>query len=71
MGIELDGRTIPGVAAAWKIDTKTSSWIVTPAAIRKKLGGAIFAIVATTRYLCNTNGAESTMPPGVPGLLKV
>lgn len=41
-----------------KFDTKTSSWIVTPASIRK-LGGAIFADYRYDTIFIYHNGAES------------
>jgi Protein of unknown function (DUF4256) len=41
-----------------KFDTKTSSWIITPAEIRK-LGGAIFADYRFGRVFVYHNGAES------------
>lgn len=43
-------------------DIKTSSWVKTPADIRK-LGGAIFVIVATTLFLCITMVLNLTMQP--------
>jgi hypothetical protein len=39
-------------------DTKTSSWVKTPADIRK-LGGALYGIVATGRVFVGHNGAQS------------
>lgn len=45
-------------------DTKTSSWIETPAAIRK-LGGALFVIAVTTLFLFITTVLNLTMLPGV------
>lgn len=42
-------------------DTKTSSWVITPANIRK-LGGAIFfATAAMTQSLCTTMEQNPTM----------
>ncbi len=41
-----------------KFDTKTSSWVVTPAAIRK-LGGAIFCDCRYNHVFVYHNGAES------------
>ena len=46
-----------------KFDLKTSSWIKTPADIRK-LGGAFFVIVATTLSSCIITVQNLTMPPG-------
>ncbi len=52
-------------------DTKTSSWIKTPADIRK-LGGAIFADYRFGRVFVYHNGAESYYAArGFRGLLKV
>jgi len=44
-------------------DSKTSSWVKTPAEIRK-LGGAIFVITATDRSSCITTALILIMPPG-------
>ena len=46
-----------------KFDAKTSSWVKTPAEIRK-LGGALFVIVATTMSSCITTVQNHTMAPG-------
>ncbi len=43
-------------------DTKTSSWIKTPAVIRK-LGGALFVIAATITSSCITTAQSLTTPP--------
>lgn len=52
-------------------DTKTSSWLKTPAAIRK-LGGAIFGDFRFGRVFIYHNGAESYYAArGFRGLLKV
>jgi hypothetical protein len=46
-----------------KFDTKTSSWIKTPSAVRK-LGGASFVIAASTPFSCITTVLKLTTPPG-------
>ena len=48
-----------------EFDPKTSSWVKTPPDIRK-LGGAIFAIAATTLSSCITTARSLTMPPAIP-----
>ena len=54
-----------------KFDTKTSSWIETPAAIRK-LGGALFGDCRYDHVFIYHNGAESYYAArGFRGLLKV
>jgi hypothetical protein len=54
-----------------KFDTKTSSWVKTPAAIRK-LGGAIFCDYRYGNVFVYHNGAESYYAArGFRGLLKV
>ena len=54
-----------------EFDTKTSSWVKTPAAIRK-LGGAIFADFRFGRVFVYHNGAESYYAArGFRGALKV
>lgn len=54
-----------------KFDTKTSSWLKTPAEIRK-LGGAIFADFRYSKVFIYHNGAESYYAVrGFRGLLKV
>lgn len=59
MGIEIlteaEYRTLQSLG---RFDTKTSSWIETPAAIRK-LGGAIFADFRYGKVFVYHNGAES------------
>lgn len=52
-------------------DTKTSSWIITPAAIRK-LGGALFCDRRYNTIFVYHNGAESYYAArGFRGLLRV
>jgi hypothetical protein len=54
-----------------KFDTKTSSWIITPAAIRK-LGGALFCDRRYDTVFTYHNGAESYYAArGFRGMLKV
>lgn len=54
-----------------RFDTKTSSWIATPSAIRQ-LGGAIFGDRSYDRVFIYHNGAESYYAArGFRGLLKV
>lgn len=50
-------------------DLKTSSWVQTPADIRK-LGGALFVIVVTTLYLSITMERIPTMLQGASGGVK-
>jgi hypothetical protein len=53
------------------VDTKTSSWIVTPAAIRK-LGGALFCDYRYNTIFLYHNGADSYYAArGFRGLLKI
>ncbi len=57
--------------AAENFDTKTSSWIITPAAIRK-LGGALFCDCRYDTVFVYHNGAESYYAArGFRGLLRV
>ncbi len=59
MGIEiLDEEQYKELQKLGKFDTKTSSWIKTPAEIRK-LGGAIFADCRYNHIFVYHNGAES------------
>lgn len=59
MGIEiLTEEQYRELQKLWKFDTKTSSWIKTPANIRK-LGGAIFADYRYEAIFVYHNGAES------------
>lgn len=59
MGIELlDEAFYKKLQAVEKIDTKTSSWIKTPDAIRK-LGGALFADYRYGQVFVYHNGASS------------
>lgn len=59
MGIDiLNGNQYAELQTFGKFDTKTSSWIVTPASIRK-LGGAIFADNRYDTVFIYHNGAES------------
>lgn len=59
MGIELlSEEQYRDLQKLGKFDTKTSSWIVTPAAIRK-LGGAIFADFRYGTVFVYHNGADS------------
>ena len=48
-------------------DTKTSSWVKTPAAVRK-LGGALFATAATTRFSSITTARNLIMRRGAFGV---
>ena len=67
MGIELltedDYRSLQKLG---EFDMKTSSWIKTPADIRK-LGGALFCDCTITLYLSITTVQNLTMPPGEIG----
>ena len=64
---ELQSRQMAG----GKFDTKTSSWVKTPAEIRK-LGGAIFADFRYGNVFVYHNGAESYYAArGFRGLLRV
>lgn len=59
IGIEiLDETQYRYLQSLGKFDTKTSSWILTPASIRK-LGGAIFADFRYGQTFIYHNGAES------------
>lgn len=59
MGIELLSEDdYRGLQKLGKFDAKTSSWIATPAEVRK-LGGAIFADFRYGRVFTYHNGAES------------
>lgn len=72
MGIEmLNEEQYRELQALGKFDTKTSSWIKTPADIRK-LGGAIFADYRYGTIFIYHNGAESYYAArGFRGMLKV
>ncbi|MNY58578.1 hypothetical protein D3C86_1949270 [compost metagenome] len=59
MGIEiLTEEEYQGLQLLGKFDTKTSSWLKTPAGVRK-LGGAIFGDCRYARVFVYHNGAES------------
>ncbi|GAA0880650.1 DUF4256 domain-containing protein [Algoriphagus jejuensis] len=72
MGIEiLSEAQYRELQQVGKFDTKTSSWIETPAAIRK-LGGALFCDRRYEHIFVYHNGAESYYAArGFRGLLKV
>lgn len=72
MGIELlNEEQYRKLQTLGKFDTKTSSWIATPAPIRK-LGGAIFADYRYGQVFVYHNGAESYYAArGFRGLLRV
>ncbi|MCJ0743689.1 DUF4256 domain-containing protein [Pedobacter montanisoli] len=72
MGIELlTEEQYRGLQKLGKFDMKTSSWLTTPADIRK-LGGAIFADYRYGNIFIYHNGAESYYAArGFRGLLKV
>ncbi len=72
MGIELlTEEQYRELQTLGKFDTKTSSWITTPASIRK-LGGAIFADYRYGQVFVYHNGAESYYAArGFRGVLKV
>jgi hypothetical protein len=72
MGIEiLSEEQYRKLQKLGRFDTKTSSWIETPAAIRK-LGGAIFGDCRYEQIFVYHNGAESYYAArGFRGLLKV
>lgn len=72
MGIALLSETqYRGLQQLGKFDAKTSSWIETPAAIRK-LGGALFADYRYNTVFVYHNGAESYYAArGFRGLLRV
>lgn len=63
MGIELlTEEQYRALQELESFDLKTSSWVQTPSAIRK-LGGALFAIVASGMYSCITTVRTPTMVP--------
>jgi len=72
MGIELlNEEQYRALQQLGKFDTKTSSWIATPAAIRN-LGGALFGDFRYGTVFIYHNGAESYYASrGFRGLLKV
>lgn len=72
MGIEmLDEEQYRSLQALGKLDTKTSSWLRTPDAIRK-LGGAIFGDYRYGQVFIYHNGAESYYAArGFRGMLRV
>jgi hypothetical protein len=72
MGIELlTEDQYKALQKVGKFDTKTSSWVKTPAAIRK-LGGAIFCDFRYGQVFTYHNGAESYYAArGFRGLLRV
>ncbi|NOS57511.1 MAG: DUF4256 family protein, partial [Cyclobacteriaceae bacterium] len=72
MGIELlTEEQYKALQKVGKFDTKTSSWVKTPAAIRK-LGGAIFCDFRYSQVFTYHNGAESYYAArGFRGLLRV
>lgn len=72
MGIELlNEQQYRGLQTLGKFDTKTSSWIQTPAAIRKH-GGALFCDRRYDHVFTYHNGAESYYAArGFRGCLKV
>ena len=72
MGIELlDEEQYRGLQKLGKFDTKTSSWVKTPADIRK-LGGAIFCDRRYDTVFVYHNGAESYYAArGFRGFLKI
>jgi hypothetical protein len=72
MGIELlTEEQYKALQKVGKFDTKTSSWVKTPAAIRK-LGGAIFCDFRYNQAFTYHNGAESYYAArGFRGLLSV
>lgn len=72
MGIELlNEQQYKGLQQLGKFDSKTSSWIATPADIRK-LGGAIFSDFRYNTVFIYHNGADSYYAArGFRGLLKV
>jgi hypothetical protein len=64
MGIELLSEELyRELQKLGNCDTKTSSWVKTPSAIRK-LGGALFAIAATILFSCITTVQNLTMRLG-------
>jgi hypothetical protein len=72
MGIEMfDEDQYRDLQKLGKFDSKTSSWVKTPADIRK-LGGAIFCDYRFGRVFTYHNGAESYYAGrGFRGMLKV
>jgi len=72
MGIELlDEEQYRHLQTLGEFDTKTSSWIKTPDAIRK-LGGALFGDRRYGRVFTYHNGADSYYSGrGFRGMLKV
>lgn len=72
MGIEmLDEEQFHDLQKIGKFDTKTSSWLKTPAEVRK-LGGAIFGDWRFGRVFVYHNGAESYYAArGFRGMLRV
>lgn len=72
MGIEiLNEEQYRQLQQSGKFDTKTSSWILTPTAIRK-LGGAIFCDYRYETVFVYHNGAESYYAArGFRGMLRV
>jgi len=70
MGIErLTEEHYRELQKTWKFRYDNFELDPNASAIRR-LGGASFVTVATARSLCITNGAESTMPQGIPRLAK-
>ena len=64
IGIEiLTEEQYRGLQKLGNFDLKTSSWVKTPAMIRK-LGGALFAIAALTRFSCITTARNLTTRQG-------
>ena len=72
MGIELLTEAHYGMLQTLgEFDTRTSSWIATPADIRKQ-GGALYAEVRYGRLFIGHNGAQSYYAGrGFRGLLRV
>lgn len=72
MGIELlDESQYQALQALGEFDTKTSSWLLTPAAVRER-GGALFGDRRYGRVFVYHNGAESYYAVrGFRGLLRV
>lgn len=72
MGIELLTEAHYGtLQTLGEFDTRTSSWIATPAAIREK-GGALYAEVRYGRLFIGHNGAQSYYASrGFRGMLRV
>jgi hypothetical protein len=64
MGIELlTEEQYRALQDLGQFDTKTSSWVKTPSAIRQ-LGGALFCDRRFDTFLCITTVRSPTMPPG-------